>query len=326
MRIRQIGSWLVAGVVVLTMAAAPALAQDQELTRAQQLTEEGRKLLEQNKPQEALEKLDQAVEADPTWQFAHFFRGYARGYLQQHEQALESFETALELAPEWADAARMSAIAAFQTAQVELAWDYAVRAHQGGADISQLRQMMADNDQPDDLEARLDAPRVFVDQIDVEGLLARNENPFGRAVDTGDGVAGDVTQQQGQGQGGGGVQSSNTTTSKATNTGSRLLAESQADLNTLLRKTRESLGASPSFGLVPRREMSNYVMIYEIDDMGEGSRRNVDGYIRLYDTRTGEEVYKRVLELRNISSVGDLNADIERYVDYLEEWMAGQNR
>lgn len=327
MRIRQIGSGLVAVAVVLVMTVSPALAQEQEgqegLTKAQQLTEEGRTLLQQEKPQEALEVLDRAIEADPSWQFAHFFRGYAYGYLERHEDALASFQRALELAPEWADAAHMSAVAAFQTGDVEMAWDYAVRAHQSGGDISQLRQMMANTEQPDDLEERLSAPRIFVDNIDVEGLLARNENPFGRAVDTGVGTASDVTNQE---QEQGGVQSRNTTTSKATGTGNRILAESQADLNTLLRKTREALGNSPSFGLVPRREMSSYTLIFEIDDMGEDNPRFVKGYLKLYDTRTGEEAYKRVMELRNINSVGDVNSDIERYVDYLEEWIAEQSR
>ena len=41
--------------------------------------------------------------------------------------------------------------------------------------------------------------------------------------------------------------------------------------------------------------------------------------------RSGEEAYRRLLELRNIASLADLNADIERYVDFLEEWLRNRS-
>ena len=55
--------------------------------------------------------------------------------------------------------------------------------------------------------------------------------------------------------------------------------------------------------------------------MGEGAQKTVKGYIKLVDPRSGEEAYRRIIELRNISSLADLNADSERDVDFMEIWL-----
>ena len=48
----------------------------------------------------------------------------------------------------------------------------------------------------------------------------------------------------------------------------------------------------------------------------------MDGFIKVYEARSGEEDYRRVLKLRNIDSVAELNADMEQYIDYMEEWLS----
>ena len=73
--------------------------------------------------------------------------------------------------------------------------------------------------------------------------------------------------------------------------------------------------------------MAQYLLVIEIDEMGAsgGSQKPVRGYIRLIDSRSGEEAYRRLLELRNIASLADLNADMQRYVDFMEEWLRNRS-
>ena len=74
-------------------------------------------------------------------------------------------------------------------------------------------------------------------------------------------------------------------------------------------------------GVAQRQEMADFLMVIEVDELGAGDRKSLRGYIKLYDPRSGEEVYRRVLELNNIASLSDLNRDMERYIDYMEEWL-----
>lgn len=320
-------SWAVAlGVAfVLVPAVSPGEPQN-----AQELVREAVRLLEQERAAEALEELDRAIEEDPGYPPAHLYRGYALGQMGRREAAQQAFLRAVELNPGWPDAHRMAAIASFHVGDYETAWEQAIQAHLAGVDMSQgfegLRQVSR---QPADLERRLNAPRVFVGELETSGLEARTENPFGRNVDvSGAASRPEVTAETAQppptpGAGDAGAAGGRpiTSGSKATGTGQRALAEAQADLAEMLRQTRDAVSDSPDFGLVPRREMADYVLIIEVDDLAETAPRKLDGYIKLYDARTGEEIYRRVLTLRNISAVADLNADINRYVDYMEQWL-----
>ena len=62
-------------------------------------------------------------------------------------------------------------------------------------------------------------------------------------------------------------------------------------------------------------------MLVEIAEMGGASGNAVKGHLKLVDPRSGEEAYRRVLELKNISSLAELNSEIERIVNLLEEWL-----
>ena len=313
------------GFVVLIAVAllAPthaALAQEQ--SKAEEIASNAWNMLLQGRLEDGLEELDKAIDEDKNHAMAWYYRGFALANLQRMNEAHASFLRAAELGPGWGDAHRMAAVSAVDTGNLDVAWDQAIKAHQAGVDMTQAFQSLQTRSRaPDDLDQQLNAVRVFVGPLNTEKLAARLDNPFTRAVDTGDGPTSTVEVQRGQL-----VDPRSTSASLATGVGKRLITESQADFFQLLQQTRRSLAASRSFGLVPRQEMARYLLMIEVDELAESGPKRLEGYLKLYDPRSGEEVYRRVLELRNISSRSDLNADLERYVAYLEEWLAQRGR
>ena len=119
-------------------------------------------------------------------------------------------------------------------------------------------------------------------------------------------------------QGGGPTSSS----ARATSAGQQALMIARPDVYEMMRVTRQTLEESVSFGLVGRPDMARYVLVIDIDDLENGK---LDGYVKLKDPRNGEDVYRRVLELRDISNRGDLNAEIRRNIGYVEEWLQEQS-
>lgn len=298
-----VGRILLAALVIATAGAAYAQSD------AARLTEQARQLIMDRQFEQALTKLDEAIQQDATLPQAFYFRGMALGNLGREAEALDAFATAGELNPGWGEAHRLAAIAALNIRNLQVAWDQAVKAHQAGADIADtLNQLLALEKAPADLDNQLAAARVFVMPLNTEQLAAREDNPF--SVDV-----------VGGGSGGGIVDPFNTSATRATNVGGQQIGESQSEFYNLLTQTRRSLANSPSFGVVPRQEMAQYLLVIEVAELGLGGQKSLEGYLKLYDPRNGEEVYRRVLELRDIGSLAALNADMERYIDYLEEWL-----
>jgi len=300
-----VGSVLAAVIgVFLSVTSAPAQSPADPLVRSAQ------QLLMNRQFEAALQELDRALVEDDKNPQAHFFRGITLGNLGREREALDEFITAGELNPGWPDAHRWAAVAALHTRNLEIAWDQAIKAHQSGVDMTdELSQLMAMERAPSDLDAQLGAARVYVMPLNTEKLSARQDNPFGVAVLGGGGGGGDI------------VDPSNTSASRATGVGDTQISQSQADFFNLLMQTRQSLADSKLFGVAPRQEMADFLLVIEVDRLGTEGQKKLDGYIKLYDPRSGEEVYRRVLELRNIASLSDLNADMERYIDYMEEWL-----
>lgn len=337
-------------LVLLVLALAVSIvAAAADTKKARKLTEKGRKLLAENRFEEGLKELDKAIKEDAKYPLAHYYRGFALGNVGREQEARDAFLRATELNPAWAEAHRMVAMASYNIGDFETAWEHAIRAHQAGVDMSQGFEMLKQVSQPPPgLDDRLEAPRVFVEDLDLSGVLNRNENPFGRQADnfgdsaTGGSASGSAGDLSGQTAGalpnsGASVPTSDNANAaagtKAMGVGARLVSEAQSDLFELLRQTREAVADSPVFGLVPKREMADYVLVVKVDDMGDlgealqrKSQQKVIGYIKLLDPESGEQIYRRLLELKNISATGDLNADLERYMGYLEEWQQKQGR
>lgn len=245
--------------------------------------------------EDGLKELDKAIEEDESYAPAWFYRGFVFANLQRMQEAHESFLMAAELNPGWGPAHNMTAISARDTGKLDVAWEHAIKAHQSGMDMAEMFQgLQTMGRSPDDLEDQLAAKRVFVAPINTEKFEQQVVNPF---------TSGSASDATGRGQ--------------------SILSQAQADLFRLLYQTRKSLANSRAFGLVQRQDMADYVLVIEVDNIGGNpSRRPLRGYIRLLDSRSGEEAYRRPLQLRNIASLGDLNGDLERYVNFLEVWAA----
>jgi len=300
-----VGTALVAVIgVFLSVTSAPAQSS------ADPLVQSARQLLLLRQFAAALQELDRALDADDKNSQAHYFRGVALGNLGREREALDEFVAAAELNPGWADAHRWAAVAALNIRNLEVAWDQAIKAHQSGVDMTdELSRLMAMERAPSDLDSQLGASRIFVMPLSTEKLAARQDNPFSVSAT---GAAAD---------GSGFVNPANTSASRATGVGNTQITQSQSDFYNLLMQTRRSLADSKLFGVVPRQEMADFLMVIEVDELGTGDRKSLKGYIKLYDPRSGEEVYRRVLELRNITSLADLNSDMERYLNFMEEWL-----
>ncbi len=317
------GAAIVAAILAVCLNAQPACAQS-----SAELTERGRLALTNRQFEVALSDLDKAIEADAANSLAHYYRGIALGNVGRERDALEAFLKAAEVNPGWGEAHRMATIAALNTRNLPVAWGQAIKAHQSGSDIGDsINRLLALEKAPGDLDEQLAAVRVFVMPLNTEKLEARQDNPFGREVVSVGGTA-DGVGVGGGGGGGGGIIVDPFATSAArnTNVGGRLVAQSQGDFYSLLMQTRRSLADSRYFGVVPRQDMAQYLLVIEVDEMGDsGSQKPIRGYIKLIDPRSGEEAYRRLLELRNIASLADLNADMERYVDFMEEWLRNRS-
>ena len=249
-----------------------------------------------------------------------YYRGQVLGNLGREQEALDAFLEAAELNPGWGEAHRMAAVAALNTSNLSVAWEQAVKAYQAGADVSDsINHLLALEKAPGDLDEQLAAARIFVMPVDTEKLEARQDNPFGRevvgaALDRG-GIASVGSSNEI------GNPSGSTSTSRNTNVGGQQVAQAQAHFHSLLMQLRLSLTNSRHFGVVAGQDMAQYLMLVEIAEMGGASGNAVKGHLKLVDPRSGEEAYRRVLELKNISSLAELNSEIERIVNLLEEWL-----
>ncbi len=304
------------GIVVITLTAAVCAATiagpglvTSAFAQASATEQAGaaRQLIAERHFERALQQLDAIIQQDPTYAPAHYLRGMALGNLGREREAVEAFIAAADLNPGWGEAHRLATIAAINTGNLPVAWEQAIKAYQSGSDISEsLSRLLAMERAPSDLDTRLTAARIYVMPLNTEKLAAQQENPFGVDV-IGGAPRGTVFDPF------------NSSASRATNVGGEKISRSQSSFFNLLMQTRRSLADSRYFGVVPQQEMAQYLMLIEVDELDGGA---LEGYIKLYDARSGEEAYRRVLQLRNINSLADLNADIERYVDYMAEWLS----
>ena len=315
--------WVGIGALALVFAApalAPALVSQQAEASAH-LTEKGRLAFVNRQFDVALSDLNKAIEADASNPSAHYYRGLVLGNLGRQREALDAFLKAAELNPGWGEAHRVATIAALDTRNLSIAWEQAVKAYQAGADVSQsINRLLALEKAPGDLDEQLAAARIFVMPVDTEKLEARQDNPFG-----GGNVVGAALDRGGIASAGSsneiGNPSGSTSTSRQTNVGGKQAAQAQAHFHSLLMQLRLSLTNSRHFGVVAGQDMAQYLMLVEIAEMGGASGNAVKGHLKLVDPRSGEEAYRRVLELKNISSLAELNSEIERIVNLLEEWL-----
>ena len=303
-------------VVAITIVFSLAAAAPADLEKAQRLVNEALQLLQEQEPRDALERLEEAIAEEPEFAPAHYYTGMAFGQLQRHGDALEAFIRAGELDPGNGEAYRMATMSAYHARRFDDCWEQAILAAQAGVDMSQAFQELRNAaPPPDDIEARLAAPRVVVAEVDVSRLAAGDAAPTlmpggGSTAPTAESATAEGTEV------------TSVFDSRVITGSSTILAQSQADLVQARRQLAFSLARSRSFAVVKSAESAGYVVQIEVDAIDRNGRM-LQGYLRVRDAESGEIEYSREIELSNITSVSDLRIEFDRYVEYLERWAHG---
>ena len=317
---------LAASLLILTasMGASDVFAAQE---KAQEYLQKGVEELQNGNLDRALRELEKAIDEAPTLAAAYYYAGMATAQQQKFDEAWEYFTTAADLSPGFGDAHMRACMVAFYRQEFSDSWEQAILAAQAGIDMDgAFAELQQQQDPPADWRTRLDAPRIMIGGLDTETLQARESGAFAtrneagaedmRASDRGSGSATGNPEAVNRGTVGTGAADMLT--------GSGLTAAVQADLSEMRRQFGQGLMDSSAFAVVPRPELTNYVLTLKVDSVAEDSPRLLTGYVKIFNYETSEEVYSRPLELRNISSVGDMHTDVMRYIGYLEEWLKQQ--
>lgn len=294
--------------VLLTATAFAVQQQSEEM----QIVRVAEQLVRQQKPDEALAELQRAFKMNDEFGPAYFVAGLAYGAKSQPQEAYDNFIKAAEYQSGWGDAHRLASMYAADMGNLEDSWDQAIKAHLAGTDMSDAFEgLQTMGPAPEDFDQRLAAYRVFVAPMNVEQFIAHEENPFGRMIDS----SGSATNTD------------NLSNTKATGVGARVVSESSADRATVMQRTRQRLADSRYFSLVGNQGQAQYILVIEVDDIGESmSNRPLRGYMNLLDAQSGERAYRRRIEMSNIVSQADVNRDLDRIIGLLEEWVEKQTR
>jgi tetratricopeptide (TPR) repeat protein len=308
-------------ILMASVGASDVLAAQE---KAQEYLQKGVEELQNGELDSALREFKKAIEEAPTLAAAYYYSGMATAQQQKFDEAWDYFSTAADLSPGFGDAHMRACMVAFYLEEFSDAWEQGILAAQAGIDMDQaFAELQQRQDPPADWRTRLDAPRIMIGGLDTETLQARESGAFATRTEAG---AEDVRADD---RGSGTSTGNDATVNRGTFgsgaadmlTGSGITAAVQADLSEMRRQFGQGLMESTAFAVVPRPELTNYVLTLKVDEVAEESPRLLKGFVKVFNYETSEEVYSRPLELRNISSVGDLRTDITRYISYLEEWL-----
>ncbi|MGD8328697.1 MAG: tetratricopeptide repeat protein [Acidobacteriota bacterium] len=308
MKLRTVTRLAVGATIATVLATGLTVAAPlQETERAAELTDRAVELVNENRLGEALELLDQAIEVDDTYWQAYYQEGRIYGMREDFLMARDRLLKASELNPGHAHTHRLAWEAAYRLGDYENAWDQAIRASLAGVNMNQwFMEMYGKSDPPEDFEQRINAPRIFVADLEILDVEANAQLPFNRNPTT-NGI-GTISGRPAYAEG---LNRAN---------------ENAFNLKRVRDNTREALFRAPYLGSVLDLELADYILGISVEALGEGHPVWMEGYLRLYDTSTGEAVYFTSLKLRDISSDTVLFGEIERQIIELQKWTLDQNR
>ncbi len=277
-------SGVLRGCVLLVCLSFVVVANGEATSQsAQERLDRGMQLLQDNQPGEALEELQKLIDDGPDLAPAYFYAGVALGRLERYEEAYDYLVHAAELDPGNGQIHQMACVAAVRGQHLEESWEQAILAAQAGVDMSSIfSQLENAGPPPEDFEARMAAPRVYVAEIDLSALVAADLQP------------GEEEQSASE------------------------VTRSLVDIAETRRQFGLGLLRSPSFSVVKQEEGATFVLLIQADRFG-GSE--LDGYIKLLDPASGDEVYSRRLSLSDIGTLSALRGDIARQITHLESWL-----
>ncbi|HEX9700982.1 MAG TPA: tetratricopeptide repeat protein [Acidobacteriota bacterium] len=278
---------------VLLVAVASSVAAGAQQEEAARLTQEAVELLEQNKREEAIVKLDEAIALDPEYWAAHYQHGRALALTGRMAEAKDAFVVATELNPGHASAHQLAAAAARLSGDYETAWEQGIRAHMAGASQPDAFGNLAElSTPPADLEERLAAARVFVAGLDTSAFLAADAAPSNARRDT------DSPQQ--------------------------ILVQIAPQLESFTRLLKSSVAGVREFGVVLQPDQAQYVVMIAVDSLRATAPMRLDGYLRLHERGNDSPVFSRRISLRDISAAGVTAGELQRVLEQMAEWQRGQ--
>ena len=76
-----------------------------------------------------------------------------------------------------------------------------------------------------------------------------------------------------------------------------------------------------------RQDIAQYILIIKVDEIGEEmEERPLEGVLYLLDSQSGEESFRRRIQMDDIVSLSSINRDLDRIVGNMEEWAAERQR
>ncbi len=308
---RQSAAHIAVGTILalaLALAAPPtAAAAAQDTEEAVALTARAAQMIKENRLSEALELLEKAVEADDTYWESYYQQGRVFGMMEDFLMARHVLLKASQLNPGHAHTHRLAWEASYRIGDYENAWDQAIRASLAGTDMNQwFLEMYGTSEPPDDFEQRINAPRIYVAALTVGEVEARNQLPFNRNP-AGGGV-GTISGRPAYAEG---LNRAN---------------ENAFNLERVRNSVRDAVFRAPYLGTVLDPELADFVLGISVDTLSENEPVRMQGYLRLYDTSTGEAAYFRTLNLRDISSDVSLFGEMQRHIIDLQKWSVARNR
>ncbi len=283
------------GVVLVLVATGNAGAQSRD---AIENTDRAAKMIQESQLPEAVQELDRVLATDPDYWEAHYQRGRALALMGRMQEARDSLVLAVELNPGFAHGHYLAWLAALEVRDYATAWEQAVSAELAGTDMSEhFPKLLAVSNAPEDIVDRLGSPRVFMAPFDTDDIESSAELPFNRnpaAENNRISERPDAVQ------------------------GSFRLQEAAPELLELHRQMRLAVQRAPYLGLTLEPRDATVFVKFTIDAIGERSPRQVAGLLEAVAVETGKARWQRQIVLRDISSIGAIVPEIERYIHEME--------
>ena len=322
-----LGVTILAASVATATAAGPLTSQDAR--EQQQQLERAQENIDQGEPEKALEVIEDLLEVNDNLWVAHYLKGMAHGQMGDEKDALASFLDADERQPGVPDVYFMAGIAAFGVGDYETCWEQTILAHQSGRDMSkEILQLSEVADPPDDLEERINAPRVLLAPMNTS--VTEHNSAMESALMQ---VQGELTVVQRQ------VQralrdSPNIGLVRTLELADYVLVVKVADYGGAANASLENRpgdvqgigSAAPDVGgtrAAPITVMGANASLDRAQGRPVGSHA-LTGVIEMHDAKSNDVAFALPMTLPDISSIGDLTRDLRRRVDLLESW-ARQN-
>jgi len=294
---------IVSGLIIAP-AATGAVASGMQTPDAQRAVQRASSLLQQGQAENALREVDRALEQDPSFAMAHYVRGMALGQLGREEDAQQAFLEAALYNPGWPEAHYYAALSSFRLGDYDTCWEQTILAHQAGRDLTaEIADLSNAAPPPDDLDARLNAPRVFVQEADISAL--QENRSAEQTLAFSQPYLHDLARQARRGI----QESHHFGLVPRPDMATYVLVIEVEDLGGVAFQEMEDWRREENQNALPLEESANRPI-------------EMEAYLKLL--AGGEQAYRRQMRVRDIRTPSEISAEMSRQIGYIESWLAEQ--